>query len=922
MSTEEKKYILNLCQIDLPIDLLEICERLELSISNKAEEGIEYFFQFIDSEEISLTSSAPLLFIGSPKSRIEFFKNNGSAIIEPSQFINPLYKIVVERLLGGNSTLSLDRAYSEAIDSSGQFKITDHLNSGYYCDMLAAHAKGSDFNYLNIRNGFFNLLNFVSLVIDHKSGSFPLEVDFGTSNENFVLQAHFNIENFGAEYLWGSLEEKSEYNFLNQMLEYVDGFDTYILEKTGRLVLTIFWSKEKVESHAPIFIHNIKSFKMINIEEVVGRVSTDSLDHVNGKANILESTKVISEVRDLLSDDQVSDGHLVTVSRITKYLKKHLKKEESLSLENIDSLLTNYPNQEVLGLLSINDKKLIVDSINNNETFENISNSLEEVEKVAPFDDFLDSFLSKVDNLSLEQANEIVTLGGAKEATAKSRLGNWLGQEDENVMVSGSREDLTEHTQVIKGQREDLKEQTQVIKGTREDLSDGNVLIKGSVSDSGNDDELFSRISSTQVESRWSDTKADIAKEIRERINASNTKDISKLSEEVSKVISEKFNIDEQESSSLVKGLFENASEQFITNKDIGPGNGGEIVRARLENEKLTGEISKKDDQLIRMKRIMDNMKKEIITIRAKEAGIIGDESISSNEGGSPEAVSNGELTELRSELESRRKKIEVLENNLKNIQENTKDQSDKLAQEIDSLTVESSIEKDHPVLAAKNVEIVKLEAKLKMANERNQKLNENLEFEKESSNTRLDNDTKKFREKMMKSQELINGFQKDKKDLLIRLSNLEKENHELKEKPSVEPESGSNKDLEKSVKEIETLTKSLKASDDKYRVANLRVKQLEQKNKFLTAKVDQGDKGIKKKNGGLAAKANDAKLNHKIKQLDKMNEKLKESSSRNEKELTKKKKELLQSKQEQNTLNLKIKELERKLLKYEKKAA
>jgi len=919
VSTNEKKYILNLCLKDLPKDLMDICEKLELSISSTVEEGGCCHFQFIDNEETSLNVDAPVLFIGSVSSKIEFFKNNGKAIIEEGQFSNPLYQVVIERLLGGNSTLAIDKAYSEVISSAGQFKITDHLNSGYYCDLLAAHASVAEFNYLNIRNGFFNLLNFISVVIDNDSASFPLEVDFGTSNESFILQAHFNIEEFGAEYLWKSFEDNHDYGFLNQMIEYVDGLDTYILEKTGRLVLTLFWNKEESEGAAPIFIHNIKSFKMINIEEVVSRVAVDPLDHVNGLKKAKAATKAITEVRNLLSGDEASDGHLVAISRVTKYLKNILNESDVLSLENIESYLLQYPNQDLIKILSVNDKKLIVDSIHNKQTFENISNSLEEVAQTVGFDDFLESLISKVDNLSLEQANEIVTLAGSKQVDANTRLNGWLDSSDDKTIVSGSKEEQLPDHQLVKGQKEDSTEESFIVKGSAEDLSDGVLKVRGGQDSSADDDKLFTKISSHEVSSKWSDTKSDLANEIRERIKKSDTKDISKLSEEVSQIVSGKLNIDEEESQQLVKGLFENAAEQFVTNKDIGPGNGSEVVRNRLENEKLQGDVTRKDGQLVRMKRLIDSMKNELVNSRisAQESKDIVPSSESTEM--MQEISSEAELSQLHAELERRSKKIELLEDNLKNVQKNT---TNGKSENETIIVASTSAELDDPTLVAKNIEIKKLEAKVTMTFDRIEQLNENLKAERESSNSRSESETKHFREKIMKSQELISGFQTDKKALVKKLEELKKENELLASKVDAESTSSQPDEIDKKNQEISDLAKLIKAGDDKYRTSNLRVKQLEQKNKFLTAQVNQETKSASKSKGAGASGGNDAKFAHKIKQLDKMNEKLKEGALKSGHELTAKKKELLLAKQEKNTLSLKVGELERKLTKYEKKAA
>ena len=904
MSDVSKKYILNLCENDLSDHLTDFFLEMGVELCNQIPENEYIEFVLIDNESTTISVNSSVLFVGHLIGRVNFFKNNGVAVISNDLVKGSIEEVILKRLLGENSSLNIEKAFDTKIDSNGSFKVTDHLNSGYYCDLLATKAALNEFSFINVRNSFFNLMNFISLVIDSDSGEFPVDIDFGMSEDKFVIQSHFNVEDFGAEFLWNSLGE-DENCFLSNCLEYIETIDCYILEKTGRLVLTMILSKE--ESHLKnICIHNIKSFNVISIEEISGKMNSISIDNFQDVKLASEKIKSISKVQDLLESKRVEGGHLVSITRVTKYLKKLDISLENFSLDNFDQFVSDYPNKEVIELLTISDKTLIIESILNETTFKNLSDSLEEVEKVVGIDDFLESLVTRIDGLSVDEANEIIILGGSEEA-------------DSSVVVSGWQEDLGESNQLIKGSREDLTEPTQLIKGSREDLTEESLIVKGEKVLEDNSKVVIKSDSyqdSNESKAQWSTAKSDIIEEVRKRASLlkESGKSLKDLNQEVSEIVSSKLGIKSGDSDSLSKGLFENASEKFVTDKNIGKPNGGDAVRAKLENDKLKSDLDKRDSQLVRMKRIIDGMKKEL-AVQKNEGSSISDELTVG-----PVVTANIDVIKLNAEVDKKDKQIELLKKNLEVANQNTEQLKNKTIDDNEPLEVASLSDG----LELKNLkgEVRKLESQLQMALSRAESSNERAEKEKESSSSRSTSESKIFREKLAKSQEVIGQFQKDNSSLSREVFEYKRLKEEFENKANLLASNDHSEELKEKDSRLNEIAKVAKQNEDRYRAANLRIKQLEQKNKFLTAQVSQSSKkGSSAGTAGAATKM-DPKASHKLKQLERVNEKLKTSTTKYEGEIIAKKKEVHQFKLENNTLKMKIEELERKVTKLDKKAA
>ena len=128
--------------------------------------------------------------------------------------------------------------------------------------------------------------------------------------------------------------------------------------------------------------------------------------------------------------------------------------------------------------------------------------------------------------------------------------------------------------------------------------------------------------------------------------------------------------------------------------------------------------------------------------------------------------------------------------------------------------------------------------------------------------------------------------------------------------------------ELEKKISEapVATETNSVDTTELEEELKNmtLEVKKYEQKMKLLNGKI----LALEKSNQKASSTSSDAASGVKVKQLEKNLDKMREQKDKALKELADKKKEAHSYKQESSLLQNKVKDLERKLAKFEKKAA
>jgi len=894
LSEEIKKYILNLCSSDLPSELLEICNELSLQVTTDPSEFSEdnFVYVLVDSAETESPISKPILCLESCSDDQNFFKKNGKGIINKSILTTEIGKILIKRLFGDASSLSFEKAFDGGLNEAKSLKLENFFKVGSVCDVISKDAFKMDFNFIAIRNFFNSLASFFGILSQSDIVGFPVEVDYGQSDECFVIQSHVSIENFDENSLldsFGVLNNLSPFHSLLKICsKQADIIDCYILESSSRLVITGIWLKEDFtqlpEFSSSILLNNIKSFKRIEADQIKGTVESKPVVHEINESELEEkhnSQEAVIEAPVAKSSDEdfsFEVDNIVKVKRVIEFIRRLRKLEESakpegeLTLEDVESYLDSYPNKKAVSCLTQKDKVLILRGLKDIYVFENIQKDISKVSEGVNLETIEDSFITRLESLSVDDASEIVSMSVDNHDESVTRVRGWVGDSDsETTIVNGQKEELTQKAWTVKKSEiiEDVKEAITILKG------DG--------------------------------------------------KDINELEREVVAVISGKLDISNDESATLVKGLLDNASEdlfikQLPQSTPVESVSDSQHVRDRLQIEKLEGDVKTREGQLLRLKKVIDGMKLEIQAFKTvgKSHSLLSDEEKDLKMDFSK---SEAALSKARQELDNQRKITENLKDANANLNANNEKKISELESRLEALapSIDDGPSDSEKVIVLER-EKQSLETKLEVATTRIENLSSNLDKQTNSAEDRKSDIIEKMEGRINLAQTALTKFREEKEEMILRITSLEKVKEKLTKAVEEKASSENNNEFDDDIMKekdmiIDELSNSLKTAEESLKETTLKSKQLEQKNKFLNAQVEEAKKAAKKASKGNGSKnGGDPALQRKVKQLELINTKIAQSNDKNAKDLVERKKEALKYKTEVTKLTHKISELERKL--------
>ncbi len=130
--------------------------------------------------EIKVVSLAPV------KNKAEFWKFNGRAVLDIKSLDDELLCKVVQRLFYVSSAVNVEYAYDTLLKKVYSFKLMTHLSLGAYLDAVASKAYENDFDIVNLRSFYVNALSFLSYLEKAKILHYPIDVQYGYSENSFV----------------------------------------------------------------------------------------------------------------------------------------------------------------------------------------------------------------------------------------------------------------------------------------------------------------------------------------------------------------------------------------------------------------------------------------------------------------------------------------------------------------------------------------------------------------------------------------------------------------------------------------------------------------------------------------------------------------------------------------------------------------
>lgn len=412
------------------------------------------------------------------------------------------------------------------------------------------------------------------------------------------------------------------------------------------------------------------------------------------------------------------------------------------------------------------------------------------------------------------------------------------------------------------------------------------------------EDLAFMRISGgTEADNddEWKVKSLGLAAKVQEEVFKIKGQGAGVEEEDLVRIISDQMGVDPKEAQTLIKGVMEEAIENMQVKK----------IQHDAHREKLESQVS-------RMKNVIEQMKLEIVKLRANaEVQKSPDDSLMV-------ADQSSEVLDLKKALS---KTLEAVRNKDK-MSAKQKSDSEQIAAAKDEKisTLESRIEElksefsrskefaNEEKLEQLQAENKSLNMRLELANRKINIISENMDKQDSGASIKKDKEISTLKSNIQMAQALIEKFKQERNEFEVKFN-------EEKEKSAKPGDSkGADNAIAEKDKQIIAIASEKKILEEKFRAQSIELKKQEQKLKFTIASLEESQRKRTSQPAQAAAKSNDVY----IKQLENANARIADAAN----DLGEKKKEILKLKQENAVLSAKSAELEKKLGNIEKKAA
>ena len=858
MDDVKKKHILLSLESELSTKVEAILNDCDVELYTDELAKDKYDFVFDSNPSYEVENEETVLIISNDAS------NCLHSVLSPELLDNDVVQVALKRFVGEDSTIHLEtEAASEAYKT---FKITDPFSIGHYLDIVSSTTYKESGEFKDISNSFVNIANYY--IQDVKA--LPIDVDMIVSKEMSVLQFHSAITD--------SMDCQVPESILRGISANL--VDVYFIEKTRELVISLTWingstSKAFLKHHLNGFRKSTANNKIYENFEKLLAMSKENVEYTPSK------------------EKGESESSFASIKKIIDFIKG--QKDSNPDFYEFSEALSQYPNKEVVSGLAQEDIDFIQKVVGTPEVYNSVNSTVKgKREDLAAGDDIAQRIAGALEEM---ESFEAIGLFSDEDEAFKKISGVTDNQSEDSHLVKEFASDFEALTKVSGGEKQE--DENQLVKGSKEDLKEETTVISGS---------------REEVDDKWKVKRSEIAEKVREEVQklvSIGDSDQEEIEQRVKSIVKDELSLDDKTAEVFNESILNSASSTSL-GENLGSASGEEIF-LKLENDRLKGQVSKKMDQILRMKRIIDSMKADFIA--KKEAEMALKEKIKESGDASIEGrykAAEIQIAALLKEVSINETRIEQLVKGHEHTLKNKEHRMQLLEEKISDLKEKSLEASESPESKAKLAELEtenkNLSNQLKITNERFETISKKYDKEVTNAPTQFQgNDSglqtllDKEKDKNIALQQQINEMKKT----ILTTEKAEETNQEV---------SPSEHESNLKVKELEI---QLKAS-------GLETKKYEQKIKFMTSQMNELEKKLKK----LAAKAGKsngggkAGADLKTKRLEKNLEKINQLNDKVQADLTERKKDLHKAKQENTIMSNKVADLERKLAKYEKKAA
>lgn len=478
----------------------------------------------------------------------------------------------------------------------------------------------------------------------------------------------------------------------------------------------------------------------------------------------------------------------------------------------------------------------------------------------------------------------------------------------------GLYQNVTEYVQKISQSNLDshVDEIQKVLGGKSLEDIEEMFMVKGAKDENGNEKTVVGGWTENLNEDEWKVKRSELVENIKEEVTVIKSQGRNVIEDDIMRVVSGQLNANPEDVKTVVKGIVEEAvTTELLKKEKLEEAFARSFVKS--SPPALDASKDKLEIQVARMKKLMEQMKNEILKLKNEKNDALSAARPPVDIEDNPEVIELKRALEKTMELAKNKEKMALkLKADLESIVQAKNEKIATLEMRIDTIKNEFATSTEfanEETIEKLNVENKSLNARLDLANRKINIISENMDKQDTEANTKKDRELITLKTNMQSAQALIEKFRQERADLEVKLREEKEKYSKLKDEKG---SGGKDKDLENEIL-ISSLNSDKKSLEEKTRLQAIELKKIEQKLKFTMAQLEEAQR---KKAAPAAAstKSNEAY----IKQLEQANSRIAEATA----DLTEKKKEIHKLKQDNNVMGTKVAELEKKLANYEKKAA
>lgn len=898
-----------------------------------------------------------------------FLQNQGDLIFNPTFAKSDIGEMMLSRFFSRETVVQMESAYEGILKKSFSTKFSNPLTVGYYSDIITKFAHTEKTDLVGLRTFLSSAASFFTYLTKEKVSWFPLDVDYGVTKDALVVQMTAPVTKIYKDYIIQALSGDNPSNPFVSLMDICTkqshAIDLYYLEKSNKLVITGVWLKDQSligqDFYPSLLINHLYTFEE---QKNVRKNSLTSKVKVAQEEVVVNYDNIPGAGIDKFEEDSFEDNkNLLNIKKLVDFIRKYRederdkKSDEELALRDISRYLRKYPDQIEIRNLEQNDREAILKCFCKKGVQEELEETLTVVKSSINQEEFLQTVLDNLTEMDKEDAINIIS-GGDKE---KEQVTNVGGSEEEKEVVNkitGSEEEK-EVVNKITGSEEEKEDKNKVTIKGGESEAPGSMKLKRLEGDEK--DEILSKeggdinLGNVREAMRkkhgkdsngeldlgdWESKKKKIASEVTKKLelirNSDGESNLENLEDDIMTVFKNEMGEDEM-ASSVVKSITANASDKLIAEKL----NSVHESKLKIEKEKGEQALSLRDEQLGRMKKILDVIKEENGDLKSKLSDAITSSHDDGESAGPQSLTETAELKTLENQLKTAVKEKDIKDIAIEKLKENqntaivNKDkQIEQIQQRLDAVLDSHSKGGEEDIateLKKVSNENRLLQSQLDLKDKNIDNMNKRMDDRSNEASNRSNVELERVKDQNRVALEAMKAFKIEKSQLEGKLRESQRESRQKETELNIEKAKAtiSNPDTSKEVREKDRELQASKIEINRMSEQNkalvIRAKQLEQKMKFLNAQVESSNKGGRNPRaakGPNAPGGREAKLALKLKQADTAREKMAMDTQRLSGQLDAKKKEAVALTTENNTIKNKLHELEQKLAKFEKKAA